>query len=340
MLTKPSNSFSGNVLKLVTGATLAQTIGILVSPIVTRLFAPEAFGVFALFSSLTAITGVIVCLRYEFAITLPKTHEEAANILGVSLSSVCFITVVSALIVIWGDEQIISLTNAPELKSYLWLIPVAVLLSGTSSALNYWSSRTKHFGRLSVVQIISSLTIQITRLSAGFAGFVNGGILIGTTMLGSMFSTGVLASQIWRDDKKLFINHVKWKGIINGFIRFRKFPIIDIWGGLLNSISWQLPALMLSSSFSVSVVGFYALGLTVIKTPLSIISGSFSQVFYQKACDEKHLQGNNGELVEKSMNKLMFIGILPIVILAMIGEDLFAVIFGQRWLEAGRYAQI
>lgn len=338
--TKPSSSFSGNVLKLVTGTVLAQALGILVMPIVTRLFAPEAYGIAAIFSSMTAIIGVIVCLRYELAIMLPKTHEEAVNVLCVSLCSVLLITILSALIVIWGSDHILRLIKVPELKNYLWLIPVAVFFSGVYAALNYWNSRTKHFGRLSVVQIISSITTQATKLTAGLAGFVSGGVLIGTAMLGGMVSAGVLAGQIWRDDKKLFVSHVRWQGIADGFIRFRKFPIIDTWGGLLNSISWQLPALMLSSFFSISVVGFYALGLTVIKTPLSIISGALSQVFYQKACDEKNVKGNNGELVENLMDKLMFIGILPTTVLAMVGEELFTVVFGERWVEAGRYTQI
>jgi lipopolysaccharide exporter len=338
--TEKANNFSGNVLKLVTGASLAQAIGILLSPIVTRLFAPEAYGVSTIFLSMTAIIGVIVCLRYELAIMLPKTHEEAANVLGVALCSVFLITILSAVIVICGGDQIVSLIKAPELKQYLWLIPIVVFFQGVFSALNYWNSRTKHFGRLSVIQLISSVTTQATKLSAGFAGFVSGGVLIGTSVLGTVVSSGALAGRIWQDDKKLFKNHIRWKGIIDGFIRFRKFPIIDTWGGLLNSISWQLPALMLSSFFPISVVGFYALGLSVIMMPLSLVSGALTQVFYQKACDEKNIQGKNGELIEKLMDKMMFVGIPLMMILAMIGEELFTVIFGARWFEAGRYAQI
>lgn len=340
VFSKPSDSFSGNVLKLVAGTTLAQALGILISPIITRLFAPEAYGISALFSSITGIIGVIVCLRYELAIMLPQTNEEAANVLAVSLCSVILITILSTLIVICGGDNILRFIKAPELKNYLWLIPVAVFFSGVFAALNYWNSRTRHFGRLSVVQIISSITTQATKLTAGVAGFVSGGVLIGTGMLGGMVSAGALGGYIWRDDKMLFVRHVRWRGIAAEFIRFRKFPIIDIWGGLLNSISWQLPALMLSSFFSLSVVGFYALGLTVVKTPLSIISGALSQVFYQKVCDEKNVKGSNGKLIENLMDKLMFIGILPTMVLAMVGEELFAVVFSERWVEAGRYTQI
>ena len=338
--TKPSNSFSGNVLKLVTGTVLAQALGILVMPIVTRLFAPEAFGIVALFTSMTGIVGVVVCLRYELAIMLPESNEEAVNILGVSLLSVIIMTALSALIVWLGSEKIISLLRAPALKDYLWLVPVTIFFQGLFLALNYWNSRTKHFGRLSVAQIISSFTTQTTKLAAGFAGFVNGGVLIVTSVLGSIVSTAMLGGQIWRDDKKLFLDHIRWKPIGKGYVRFSKFAIIDTWGILMNSISWQLPALMLSSFFSTAIVGHYALGLAVTQGPLGIISGALLQVFYQKACDEKNAKGNNGELVEKMMDALFFIGLLPTMVFSMVGEEVFTVIFGGRWFEAGRYAQI
>ncbi len=323
-----------------TGTVLAQALGILVMPIVTRLFAPEAFGILAIFSSMTGIVGVIVCLRYELAIMLPESKEEAVNILGVSLLSVIIMTTLSALIVWFGSGKITSLLHAPQLKNYLWLVPLIIFFQGLSLALNYWNSRTKHFGRLSVAQIISSFTTQTAKLAAGFVGLVSGGVLIVTFVLGSIVSTTVLGGQIWRDDKKLFLDHIRWKPIGKGYARFRKFPLIDTWGALMNSISWQLPALMLSSFFSTAIVGYYALGLAVAQRPLGIISCALSQVFYQKACDEKNVKGNNGELVEKLMDALIFIGLLPTIVLAMVGEEVFTVIFGGRWIEAGRYAQI
>lgn len=338
--TKPSNSFSGNVLKLVTGSVLAQALGMLFIPVVTRFFAPEAFGIVAIFSSITGIIGTVVCLRYNVAVMIPESNEEAVNILGVCLLAVIFMTSLSALIIFLWSERIISLIHVSELKNYLWLIPVAIFLQGIFFALNSWNSRTKHFGRLSVAQIVSSLTSQVTKLTAGFAGFVSGGVLIGTSVFGSMIATAVLGGQILRDDKKFFLDHIRWRAIVNGCVRFWKFPIIDTWGILMNSISWQLPVLMLSSFFSPAIVGYYSLGFAVIKAPIDITAGALSQVFYQKACDEKNIKGNNGELVEKLMDNLIFVGLFPIMVLTVIGEELFAIIFGGRWFEAGRYMQI
>jgi O-antigen/teichoic acid export membrane protein len=57
-----SSSFTTDVLKLVTGTTFAQAVTILASPLLTRLYGPEAFGFLALFTSITSIIGVIACM--------------------------------------------------------------------------------------------------------------------------------------------------------------------------------------------------------------------------------------------------------------------------------------
>jgi lipopolysaccharide exporter len=338
-MSKPSTSFTENVLKLVTGNIFAQGLGILTTPIIARFFAPEAFGVVALFTSITAIIGVIACLRYELAIMHPVTDDEASNLLGVSLGSGVFITIITAL-GLWGaGGHVIRLLNVPELGQYLWLIPVSVFVNGIFLGLNSWNSRTKHFGRLSIAQVVTSTTTQATKIIAGLAGYVNGGILIGTTVLGSIVATSVLGGQIWRDDRGLFKTAIHWKKMRSGLSRYRKFPLIDVWGALLNTISWQLPALLLATFFSPNIVGYYALGNTVIRMPMNIIGGAIAQVFYQRACDAKN-KGDSAVIVADVYRRLVAIGLFPLLVLSIIGQDIFVVIFGHNWSEAGVYSQI
>jgi len=72
---KPKSDFSKNVLVLMTGTTIAQAIPIAISPILTRLYSPEDFGVFALFVAITSVFGSVANGRYDLAIMLPKKDE-------------------------------------------------------------------------------------------------------------------------------------------------------------------------------------------------------------------------------------------------------------------------
>lgn len=332
-------SFATDVLKLVTGTTFAQIITILASPLLTRLYGPEAFGFLALFTSITSIIGVIACMRYEFAIMLPKTDEEAANLLSLSLLCVVVLTGLTVPALYFGGDTLLSLIRTPGLAPYLILIPPSIFISGIFLALNYWNSRTRYFGRLSVARVSSSLATTSTQLGLGFSGYTMGGSLIGASLVGSAVSTGVLGGQIWRDDHVLLRRSISWRGMLEGLKRYKKFPLIDSGSALLNIASWQLPVFLLATFFSPMIVGYYSLSFIVLQMPTSLIGSAIAQVFFQRA-SEARFGCTLSLLVEDALHLLVVIGIFPLLSVAIIGSDLFAVIFGKIWVEAGLYAQI
>lgn len=339
MAQSDSSFFAKDVLKLVTGTTFAQIVTILASPFLTRLYGPEAFGFLAIFTSITSIIGVIACMRYELAIMLPKDDREAANLLALCLLFVGIISVLTIPLIYFGGDAFLSLIKEPGLAPYLVLIPPFVFISGVFLALNYWNSRTKHFGRLSVARVTRSIATTGTQLSAGFAGFATGGSLIGANLIGSFVSTAVLGGQIWRDDHSLLRKSISWKEMLAGLKRYKKFPLIDSWSALLSAISWQLPAFLLAAYFSTAIVGYYSLGFMMLQLPMSLIGGAIAQVFFQRASEAYH-EGNLAPLAENVFKVLLTLSMFSMLLLAVIGEDLFLVVFGEAWGEAGIYAQI
>jgi len=336
---KKRSGFAGDVLKLVSGTTVAQLLTLLVAPILTRLFEPDTWGVLAIFVSITGILGVIACLRYELAIMLPEKDEESANLLGVSLSFSILISLLTVPIIWFGKDPILRWLNAPGLAPYLWLVPIAVFLQGVFLALNYWNSRTRHFGRLSIARVISSFSTSLGKLGFGFAGYTTAGTMIGATVAGSAIATTVLGGQIWRDDRKIFLKSIRWRRMNEGIIRHKKFPLFDSWAALMNTISTQLPPLLLAFFFSSTIVGFYALGHRLLSMPMGLIGGAIAQVFFQRASVARR-EGNLAEVVRTTVTRLMLFGAFPLLLVMIIGSDLFSVVFGEQWAEAGIYAQI
>lgn len=339
LLRVKKTSFLSDVLTLVGGTTLAQILTILATPILTRIYGPEEFGLFTLFSSITVIVGVLVCLRYEFSIMLPRSDEEAANLLVLSLFIACLISFFSIPIIWFGGQPLLNILKTPQLEAYLYLVPLFALVSGVYLSLNYWNSRTKRFQRLSVTKVLGSVATAGTQLSAGFAGYATGGSLIGASLVGQSLSTLILGGQIWKDDRSLFLRSVHWETMIEGLKRYRKFPLVDSWSTLLNVVSWQLPAFILASFFSPMVVGFYSLGVQFLQLPMSFIGNSISQVFFQRASEAK-AEGTLSSLVENVFRLLVIVGMFPILILTIVGSDIFSIVLGVSWAEAGVYAQI
>jgi len=332
-------SFVFDVLTLAGGTTFAQILTVLAAPVLTRLYGPDDFGVWAIYLSITSIISVIACMRYEYSIMLPESSEEAVNLLGLSFLAVLLVTGLTFPVIWCFKEPIVNILNSQQIGNYLWLVPPFIFVNGLFLALNSWNSRTKLFKRLSLSRVFSSVSSTVTQVGIGFIEKTGASGLIFGSLAGQSIATFALGGQIWRDDRKLIVKNLSWEKIYEGFKKYRKFSLVDTWGALMNSISWQLPAFLLSAFFTPAVVGFYSLGFRLLQMPMSLIGGSISQVFFQRA-SRAFAEGTLASLVENVFRMLVVIGMFPILILTIVGSDVFTVIFGKAWAEAGIYAQI
>jgi len=73
--------------------------------------------------------------------------------------------------------------------------------------------------------------------------------------------------------------------------------------------------------------------------PMSLIGRAIGKVFHQRAA-QANLRGDLEPLVRNLLRTLVIVGLAPISALAVIGEDLFSLVFGPTWSQAGIYTQI
>jgi len=332
-------SFGKDVGKLVSGTMVAQVVGICLTPFITRLFIPEIYGIAAIFTSIVSILVVIACMRYEQAILLPKDDKDAgALFLACLLILICF--TIATLLMIWVfKDAFVGLLNVQALKDYLSLVPLAVFIDGLYLALRYWNTRRRRFGTQATTQALQSVSASGLKLGFGTLGYVNAGSLIAGQILGHGFGTLVLLYQAMKCDLLLIKSSCSLRKIYDQIIRYKKFPRFNIWAAFMNTISWQFPVLMLTSFFSPATAGFYALGLMMIYLPMNFIGSSISQVFFQRACVAKdnYLLSN---LAGDTCSTLLILSVLPFILLSLVGGNLFGIIFGSEWQEAGVFVQI
>ncbi|MCL2412727.1 MAG: hypothetical protein FWC98_01150, partial [Bacteroidales bacterium] len=104
MLSKIKQRFQGrhakNFLTIGFGTTIAQSIPILVAPLLTRLFSPEDFGVFANYMAMLGFLVVVNTGQYQLGIILPKVHKDAVNIAILSFFILIATTIV--FVVLFG----------------------------------------------------------------------------------------------------------------------------------------------------------------------------------------------------------------------------------------------
>ncbi len=334
MKKKKSTTFEGNVLRLFSGTGIGQIISLAAAPILTRLFAPEAFGIAAIYTAVTGIIGSFVCLRYEQAIVLPEDDAEAVNILSLCLMAAVAVSGITFLLVMVVDAQ-----KAIQLGEYVWLVPISVFISGIYFAFQFWNTRTKHYSRISISTVSGSVSTTGASLSLGLLGHVTGGSLIIAALGGQMVSSIMLVIQILRADGKFFLESFSIKRVLSCMRRYKEFPLYGSWSILLGNGAWLLPLILMGVFFSPVFVGFYALGFRILQVPTSLIGSSIGQVFLQESAEAKN-NGTLPESLEKLFEKLVALSLLPFLMLMVIGQNMYALIFGAEWREAGLYTQI
>jgi len=270
----PKNKFVRGVSIIAGGTAGAQILGVLASPLLTRLYSPADFGLLAVFASLLAVFAVVAGLRYELAIMLPESDVEAANIVVLSLAVVVTTSLTVAIVIGIFSSQIASLINIPRLAPYLWLLPLGILLQGTYQVFANWGIRTKAFGALAKTKIKQVATLLLVQL-AGF-GFgplaLLGGQVAGQVMGGTSLGTHALKNPAF---KRISLTSVKVSAV-----RYRHFPLFASWSALFNTVSMQLPPLAFAALFGATPVGYYALAYRVLGMPISMVGTAIGNVFF------------------------------------------------------------
>ena len=332
-------SFTLDVTKLVSGTVIAQIIGFLVTPIITRIFPPDIYGVASTFVSLSTILLCISALRYEQCIILPKEDEDGAALVYASSLILIIFSILSFVFLIIFGESIVNFFGVTQLYPLVLLMPGYVLLSNFYQILRQWNTRRKRYTVQATTQVLQTITDSTSRLTFGLTGHIASLSLVLSSIFGQFLSSLFLLINVLRFDIAIFRKSLNLRSIYTNIIRYRKFPLVASWGALLNVVSWNLPVIMLTSLFSSAVAGLYSLGFTIIQLPISLIANAVGQVFKQRASVAHHA-GDLKSLVEDIVALLVILSFGPFIILGILGPELFSTFFGVEWYEAGVYAQL
>ena len=320
-----------------TGTTVAQVIPIAAAPILTRIYTPEDFGLYALFIAIASIFGSVATGRYELAVMLPKRDECAINIFALGFLITIVISLVLLLLVVLFNDYFIVLLNNDEIGFWLYFIPISVFFTGLFNILNYFNIRNKNYKDIANSTIARSVALVIIQLCVGFMKQGASGLISGQ-MLSQMLANLRLFKNIAKD--KFLISKVSKTKMITLAKKYKDFPKFSMWGILANTLSMHLINILISSFFSIATLGVYTLVQRFLGVPSLLIGKSIGQVFFQQATKEKNETGTAINAFDGTVKKLIIISLPLFGMLFFIAEDLFVFAFGVEWRMAGTYAEI
>ncbi len=326
-----------NVLLVTGGATIGQGAVMLSMPIITRLYNPDTFGLYAVFTSAIGIFSTIIALHYELAIPLPRGEAEAKRLMKLALLIAAIFSSVVGIVIIIFKAPIFSVIQAQKLEPYVWLIPCVLVLNGVSILLTFWAIRKQGFRYTALSKIFQGVTQSVSQVVAGIFGGGLYGLVIGQVggQIAGILALLRAAPKSWQIARRRAQGAQLWLTAK----KYQRFPLITVWSSLINALSIQLPVLMLSLLFGPSVTGFFALSFRLLQMPVRLLGQSASQVFFSMAA-EAHRENDLARVTRRIFRSMFSFALPTFVILGYVAPELTKIIFGEAWAEAGIYTQL
>jgi O-antigen/teichoic acid export membrane protein len=331
--------FTRNVFMIAGGTTLAQITNAILTPIVTRIYTPEEYGILTAYISILSIMTISSSLKYEWGIPIADDDEKAVNVLSLCIIVLTIATFILTLLLwIWGDS-ILELLGSRVLMPYRFFIPFGVFFAGLYGISMQWAFREKDFNNISKTKLTQALAQNISKIGLGLLRFGPSGLILGT-ILGRSIGVNVLSKSLTKEKKTLLrrisINKILWCAR-----RYINYPLYSATSQLMNTAGTEIPILFMTSLFGGEIVGYYGLANSIIELPSVLIGGAVGDVFYAEAASiGKTNPTRLKELSHKLLKKLIIIGVIPLVMLLLFGPYLFSFVFGSEWYEAGLYSRI
>lgn len=332
---RPGGGFARHVVTLASGTAIAQLMLVLATPLLTRLYTPADYGTLAVYSSTLTVLLVLASLRYESAIPLPEDEDVAGSVLALTLLVLAGMVVAVGLLVWLVGDAFVARANVEQLRPYLWLLPVGLLGAGTYQALSYWAIRRRAFSRIARTKLSQGAGQVVAQLGLGVLKLGAPGLLIGD-VIGRVAGGGGLALLASRDRPFARVTRASLAAAAG---RYRRFPLLTTWSGLLNVGSLQLPSIMFAASFGAAAAGLYALSYKMLVLPTMLVAQAVAQVFLARASALAREPEQLRRLTERTALALFGCGLPVFGLVGLAGPQLFGMVMGHQWEQAGRYAQ-
>ena len=326
-----------NSARLLSANVIAQAVGLLVYPILTRMYAPEDFGLLNLFMSIGGICVIVATAGYHDAIVLPKEAKRSASLVQVCVAGVLCMTVLLALSIPFS-APIARLFDAPDLSAWWWLLPLYVGGLGLWNALNSFYVRQKAFRRISVYQVSQSLVNAGSKLGLGAVGWLSGGLIV-SSVIAPLLAIGIsllkggrtLLQDLFAIDKSDMRVAAR---------EYRNFPLFSLPRSLVNILGNNLPVLLLTPVFGLTEIGFFGMALTLALRPLQLIVQSVYQVLFQRTAQWVNEGRRIGRLLFGFAGRTALVLVPLFAGLYFVLPWLTELLLGEGWRVCGEYIRL
>jgi len=330
-----TKSYYKSFVTMLSGNVVSQIIPFVIAPILTRIYTKEDFAIFANYLAIASMIGIVSTGRLELAIPIAKDKSDAQSVVATGLFITLILVSLSFIFPIFGDF-FSDLYNSRQLKSYLILIPIAILSIGLLGVITNWVLRLKKYTVLSMGKVSQSIVNNGLAAGLGFLGWGVKGMIIAWLL--SQF-VGILM-MFFFIDKKITVKEHSIVTIKNTLKEYKDFPLINSLHAFTDIFATQVVLFwIISNFFGLPELGVFVVMNKYVRAPIVLITSSVSSIFYTEMGTCINNDISPIPILKKTISTSFAFSIPFIIVLLFFAPQLFGWYLGSDWAIAGSYAQ-
>jgi O-antigen/teichoic acid export membrane protein len=263
------NKYWRSVFTVFTGTSVAQLITFLALPIITSIYSPAVFGIYAEIISLGSILSVIFFLGLERAIPLVDDVDIRAFLMGIIKIGFSVFLIISILVLFY--YQFIEQENYARVLLLL-LVVISIALVNLSNYLIVWKQLFK-LDAVTKVSQTSILSLGQIILGAFSPTFI---ILIVVDAFSKILSAFWVLITIIRTIPNKCVESVNFR-------EFKSFYTHGLFSSILITGSASLPIIISGYYYGPEAAATLFLSFKIITVPLNLIGQSIGRVYFSEA---------------------------------------------------------
>lgn len=327
----PLRGYFRDLFVVFSGSSIAEMLPIIITPLLTRIYVPEDFGIYGFVLSIATLLGVFSTLRYENSIVIAKDYNEACVALRLcEYVSYAFHFLLIVLIILSSS---FFFTTNDQYITWMMLIP---LVSFSSAFLRIQISFATHKGNfkdISKIRILQAISIAFLSAIFGLSALIENG-LIWALIVGNVI--GALLFKFKQKEREL----IAWQQIMVFFKRHKNFALYSLPAELVNTGTSRYPLLIAPIMFGAEVAGYLTLAYRLVGLPARFISTAVAQVFFQHTSVSARNTQNCRQLFLITSGALLIVSLVGFGSLFMISDSIFEAVLGAKWKNIGEYIRI
>jgi teichuronic acid exporter len=319
------------------GTTMAQLLGFLVLPVLTRHFAPEAFGAFQVYLAILTFLTVGVGLRIELSLLRVPNAELLPTIHSLNLVMTLVALVETGILELLSSFEMVP--GIGKLPFPAWMLALPLFANGMAQGYTYYVTRTQRFGRIVMLRLVQVFGYIGVGLTLAFTIKPSSGIILADAA-GRVASLAAVTVFLAREGipPVAFRNLGQLPAFLN---RHRELALVSLPGAVANNFGAIITPVMLFATYGAATTGQYSVLDRSANVPLAMIVTAASQVYVgQLAYHLREETGLAGRLFKRTAIGCLALGIVGALVLWPFLPWLFRSVYGPGWEQAAAFSRI